>query len=908
MKLSKFSNYPLKLKLLLVPAVATFSFVAYLIYSSLVLSGGNALLKEIRDAQFPTLYAAGENLKSFDGVVESLNAAAATGEVDYLEGAKAKSSEILNRYDSMERMDPTHTNEIEKLKSDFNTFYILAFNVAQRMMAKKNPPSQQEINELRELRNAYSLSAVSYRDAAEKEFQETIHKAIRRSDRAQGSGAIIGSVMLFVIAILTLLVNRGIVVLERVVENRNKMLLLVNSELEQEIQKLKSAEEARSHAEAASHIKDEFLANMSHELRTPMNAVIGLSHLCLQTELSDKQQDYLQKIHSSAKSLLGILNDILDVSKIEAGKMELDRIAFELDEVLGNLSTILWAKSHEKNLELLLETAPDVPSVLVGDPLRLGQVLINLAGNAVKFTAKGEVVVSIDLEKEEGDQVVLRFAVKDTGIGMSQSEIDKLFRPFTQADTSITRKFGGTGLGLTISKRLIEMMGGKIWVESTPGSGSKFIFTANFLKAKGRENAPRTEFAGFDGMRVLAVDDSENSLSILKNYLESFSFDVSVASNGRSALSTVRKANKDGKPFSLAILDWKMPEMDGLELARELHAMTEAENKPKILLIAGYGQNGTPALRNNKVVDGVLEKPFNQNKLFDAISRISGPDQSATGKFRITGAQFNPLLVSQVRGAHLLLVEDNEINQQVAQELLEGFGIKVAVAENGEEAIARLNEEQFDGVLMDMQMPVMDGISATREIRKNPKFATLPIIALTANVYVSEQNAFLAAGMNDHIGKPLDPDRLVATLAKWLRPARKAETVQPPPVAAISAPEALPDLPGVKVATSVRRIGGNVALYYSLLDKFRVNQLSTADQIRAALAAGDAKTAERLAHTLKGIAGTLGAESLQQQAELLENNIKNGSLGDIESLLAQANQQIRNLIASIDLAIEARTS
>lgn len=904
----KFRNYPLKLKLLLVPAVATLSFAAYLIYSSLVLSGGNFLLKEIRDNEFPILYAAGENLKSFEGVVESLNTAAATGEVDYLEASKAKASEILGRYETMEQIDATHTNEIEKLKSDFNSFYTLAFNVAQKMTIRTIPPSTQQIKQMRALRNVYSVGAAAYRDAAEKDFQETIRKAIVRSERAQGSGAIIGTFMLFIIGVLTLLVNRGIVVLEKVVENRNKMLVLVNSELEQEIEKLKAAEEARNTAEAASHIKDEFLANMSHELRTPMNAVIGLSHLCLQTDLSGKQQDYLQKIHSSAKSLLGILNDILDVSKIEAGKMELDRIPFELDEVMDNLATILGTRAQEKDLEFLIETAPDVPPVLIGDPLRLGQVLINLAGNAVKFTPKGDVLVLVELGEESGDQVVLRFTVKDTGIGMSQKEIEKLFRPFTQADTSITRKFGGTGLGLTISKRLIEIMGGNIWVESTPGLGSKFIFTASFHKAEKQESMPKTEFTGLGGMRVLAVDDSENSLQILKSHLESFSFDVSVAGNGRDALSTVRKANKEGRPINLAIIDWKMPQMNGIELARELQAMTELSIKPKILMTAGFGQDGIPALMHDHVIDGVLEKPYKQNKLFDAIAKIFGLDKWVTGKFRIIGAQFNPALVSQVRGARLLLVEDNQINQQVAQELLESFGIAVTVAENGEEAIARLQEEEFDGVLMDMQMPVMDGITATREIRRNPQFAKLPIIALTANVYVSEQNAFLAAGMNDHIGKPLDPDRLVATLAKWVHPKRPADVTPPATVVAASKPVPLPDLPGIKVAESVRRIGGNLNLYYALLDKFKTNQQNVAQKIRDALAASDTKTAEILAHTLRGIAGNLGAEDLQNHAELLENNVKNGALGDIASSLELLDHEIEDFIAKIDHALESRVS
>ncbi len=906
MKMNRFRNYPLKLKLLLVPSISVASFAAYLIYSSLVLSGGNDLLKKIRDAEFPILNAAGENLKGFDGVVESLNAAAATGEVDYLEASKAKSSDILSRYETMEEIDTGHVDEIEKLKSDFNAFYTLAFSVAQKMMAKKDMPDPQQIKRLRDLRNVYTATATSYRDTAEKEFQETIRKAIVRSETAQGSGAIIGTFMLFVIGALTLLVNRGIVVLEKVVENRNKMLVIVNSELEQEIQKLKAAEEARNSAEAASHIKDEFLANMSHELRTPMNAVIGLSHLCLQTELSDKQQDYLRKIHSSAKSLLGILNDILDVSKIEAGKLELDRTAFELDEVMENLATILGVKAQEKNLELLIETSPDVPTILIGDALRLGQVLINLAGNAVKFTPRGEVMIRAELDKEEGNQVTLRFTVKDTGIGMSQQEIDKLFRPFTQADTSITRRFGGTGLGLTISKRLIEIMGGNIRVVSVPGQGSKFIFTVSFLKSEKPAEMPDMEFTGLGGIRVLAVDDSENSLQILKNYLESFSFDVIVASNGRDALSTVRKANKEGRPINLAIVDWKMPQMNGLELARELHSMTELGIKPKVLMIGGYGQNEIPALINDKVIDGVLEKPFKQKKLFDSIANIFGLEKWTTGKFRVIGAQFNPALVAQVRGAHLLLVEDNEINQQVARELLESFGIKVAIAENGEEAIAVLREESFDGVLMDMQMPVMDGITATREIRKIPTLANLPIIALTANVYVSEQNAFLAAGMNDHIGKPLDPDRLIATLAKWIHPARVAESVPAPVSIEPSAPVLLPDLPGVKVAQSVRRIAGNLDLYYSLLEKFRANQNDVVRKIRVSLASDDHKTAERLAHTLRGIAGTLGAEYLQTQAELLENGIKNGTSDDIESLLYKIDVELGTLLTHIGRVLDSR--
>lgn len=907
-----FRNYPLKLKLLLVPAVATLSFAVYLIYSSLALSGGNSLLKEIRDEQFPILYAAGENLKSFEGVVESLNTAAATGEGDFLDAAKEKHAEILSRYETLEKIDPTHKEEIERLKSGFNAFYFLAFDVAQRMSGKTDLPSLQQIKELRRLRDSYSLAAVSYRNVAEKEFQETIREAIVRSEGAQNSGAIIGSLMMLVIAVLTLLVNRGIMALEAVVENRNRMLESVNRELERDIQKLKEAEDARSHAEAASQIKDAFLANMSHELRTPMNAVIGLSHLCMQTELSDKQLDYLHKIHGSAKSLLGILNDILDVSKIEAGKMEMDKSPFNLEEVMGNLATIVGIRSQEKNLEFLLETAPDVPPYLVGDALRLGQVLINLAGNAVKFTEAGEVIIRAELERDEGDRVTLRFTVKDTGIGMSQKQIDNLFRPFTQADSSITRKFGGTGLGLTISKRLIEMMGGTIRVESIPGAGSQFIFTASFDKAVQQVSHDQAELKLFRGLRVLAVDDNEIILLYIKNYLETFGVDVVIVDNGPDALDTVRKANEEDRPFGLVILDWKMPQLNGIVLAGKLREMAELRTQPKVLLITGYGQNETPYREATRVVDGILEKPFQQSKLFNAVTRIFGWNNLTTGKFRAAGAQFKPALIPQLRGAHMLLVEDDEINQQVAREMLESYGIQVTVAENGEEALLVLKEMHFDGVLMDMQMPVMDGFSTTRRIRKDSRYADLPIIALTANVMVSEQNAIMAAGMNDHIGKPIDPDRLAAVLAKWVHPEGAAEAVSsgevsPTPVPAF-ATEALPDLPGIKVDQSVRRIGGNVDLYYSLLDKFRKNQSGVVLKIREALAANEQETAERLAHTLRGIAGTLGAESLQTRAEQLENNFKNGAFGNTEPLLSQIEQELKDLISLIDRATDARIS
>jgi CheY-like chemotaxis protein/HPt (histidine-containing phosphotransfer) domain-containing protein len=452
------------------------------------------------------------------------------------------------------------------------------------------------------------------------------------------------------------------------------------------------------------------------------------------------------------------------------------------------------------------------------------------------------------------------------------------------------------------------MMGGKIWVESIPGLGSKFSFTATFIKAEDQSSVKKNKFVALRGLRVLAVDDSDKVLQILRNYLESFSLDVTVAKNRLEALSEIHTANQCGRPILLAIIKYNLGQSDGLALANEIHDLAELSIKPKTLLVTDFGQNEIPSILDNKVLDGVLEKPLQKNILFNAVAKIIGRDFLSTGKYLAAGIQFNAGLVSQIRGAHVLLVEDNEINQQIAKEMLASFGVSVTLAENGEEAIACLQKESYDGVLMDMQMPVMDGVTATLEIRKNPKWATLPILALTANVYVSQQNELLAAGMNDHIGKPIDPDQLLATLAKWVRPGKAAVIEAITPTPASSAPLPHPDLPGVKVAESIRRIGGNVALYYALIEKFRTNQKDVVPNIRTALTSGDLKTSERLAHTLRGISGSLGAVTLQTLAEQLEKSIHKNELNDLESLLNQIEKEVDILFTNINQSLAARSS
>jgi two-component system sensor histidine kinase/response regulator len=905
LQIKKLSDLSLAWQLLFVPVVATLSFAAYLVYSSFILSNGENVLIELRDIDYPILDEAEKNLNAYGRVVDALEAAVATGESDFLDIAIAKAGEINKRYELLEKLDTVNVDEIVRLKNEFDTYFSVALGIAKRMAARSDMPTSQELMRMKTLRDAYFSGTKTYKANTEREYHNDVIEAIEKSQRAQKWGAAIGTLMLLAIAALTLLVTRGILALEKNVADRNKMLLVVNNELEREIQKLKEAEEAKSQAEEASHIKDQFLANMSHEIRTPMNAIIGLSHLCLQTDMSGKQQDYLQKINGSAKSLLGILNDILDVSKIEAGKMEIEHTTFNLEEVMGNVSTIVGNRAQEKKIEFLMQTASDVPNQLIGDPLRLSQVLINLVGNAVKFTQQGEVMVSVTLARKTSDEVILRFAVKDTGIGMSQQEIDKLFKPFTQADSSVTRRFGGTGLGLTISKRLVEMMGGRIWVESTPGVGSSFIFIARFQKAEKQLNH-LTALNDLRGLRVLAVDHSENGLKILKNYLESFALEVATASNTEDVLNLVRKGNEERKPYGLVVIDCKLPEMNGIDVARKLREITFLTFRPKVLLISSSDQEELLQKMDSQLVDGILAKPFQQSKLLDAVTKVSGRGVLSSGKFKIISEQLNPELIYLIRGARLLLVEDNEINRQVAQEMLEGFGIDVTTAQNGEEAIAFLKDEQFDGVLMDMQMPVMDGVTATREIRKNPRHQRLPIIALTANVMVSEQKEFLDAGVTDYIGKPIDPDHLVATLAKWVRPVRVTASVPASQTFNDSAAEPLPEIPDVDVSQSVRRIGGNVALYYSLLDKFRLKEHDIADRIREALAANDRETAERLAHTLRGITGTLGAKNLQELAASLENSIHKSETAEIDPLLARVDQDLATFIGSIDKALETR--